>query len=121
MMQKKIKIAVSSFLLSVCVPALMLAQGPPPALGPGELDNLVQRIALYPDAMLANILTAATYPDQIPEADQWADQHAGLHGDALAHAIGEDHLPWDPSVQALLPFPQGLDAKTRRCGAVAAR
>jgi hypothetical protein len=35
MMQKKIKIAVSSFLLSVCVPALMLAQGPPPALGPG--------------------------------------------------------------------------------------
>ncbi len=79
--------------------------------------------------MLANILTAATYPDQIPEADQWADQHAGLHGDALAHAIGEDHLPWDPSVQALLPFPQvlemmardpGVDAEARRCGAVAA-
>jgi hypothetical protein len=80
------------------------------------LNNLVQRIALYPDAMLANILTAATYPDQIPEADQWADQHAGLHGDALAHAIGEDHLPWDPSVQALLPFPQVLETMARDPG-----
>jgi uncharacterized protein DUF3300 len=112
-MQQQIKIAISSFLVGMCVPALMLAQGPPPPLGPGELDNLVQRIALYPDAMLANILTAATYPDQFPEADQWADQHAGLHGDALAHAIGEDHLPWDPSIQALLPFPQVLETMAR--------
>jgi hypothetical protein len=112
-MQKQNPTAVSFFLAAVCVPVLMLAQGPPPPVGPGELDNLVQRIALYPDAMLANILTAATYPDQIPEADQWADQHAGLHGDALAHAIAEDHLPWDPSVQALLPFPQALEIMAR--------
>ncbi len=94
----------------------MLAQGPPPPMGPGELDNLVQRIALYPDAMLANILTAATFSSEIPDADQWADQHAGLHGDALAHAIGEDHLPWDPSVQALLPFPQVLEMMARDMG-----
>ncbi|HTB14320.1 MAG TPA: DUF3300 domain-containing protein [Bryobacteraceae bacterium] len=111
-MQKKIKI-VSVFAVGVWAAALIPAQAPPPPMGPGELDNLVQRIALYPDAMLANILTAATYPDQIPEADQWADQHAALHGDALAHAISEDHLPWDPSVQALLPFPQVLELMAR--------
>jgi hypothetical protein len=85
-------------------------------MAPGELDSLVQRIALYPDAMLANILTAATFPTEIPEADQWADQHAGLHGDTLARAIGEDHLPWDPSVQALLPFPQVLELMARDPG-----
>jgi hypothetical protein len=108
-MQKKINKVISFFLAGVCAPALLLAQAPPPPMGPGELDNLVQRIVLYPDALLANILTASTYPDQIPEADQWADQHAALHGDALAHAIAEDHLPWDSSVQALLPFPQALE------------
>ena len=113
--QKQIKI-ISVFGLGVCAAALMLAQAPPPPIGPAELDGLVQRIALYPDAMLANILTASTYPDQIPEADQWADQHAGLHGDALAHAITEDHLPWDPSVQALLPFPQVMELMARDMG-----
>jgi Protein of unknown function (DUF3300) len=111
-MQKKIQV-VSILGLGWCAAAMILAQAPPPPMGPGELDNLVQRVALYPDAMLANILTAASYPDEIPEADQWADQHAGLHGDALAHAIGEDHLPWDPSVQALLPFPQVLEMMAR--------
>lgn len=103
----KIGKASSLLLAAICVSAVMWAQAPP-VLGPGELDTLVQRIALYPDALLANIMTAATYPDQIPEADQWADQHAALRGDELAHAIQEDHLPWDSSVQALLPFPQAL-------------
>jgi len=60
-MQKKVN-AVSSLGLGVCAAALMLAQGPPPPMPPAELDNLVQRIALYPDAMLANILTAAHLP-----------------------------------------------------------
>lgn len=111
-MQKTNK-AISFLFLATCVSAVLLAQAPPPPIGPGELDKLVQRIALYPDALLANIMTAATYPDQIPEADQWADQHASLHGDALVHAIQEDHLPWDSSVQALLPFPQVLEVMAR--------
>ena len=101
--------AVSLLIAGVCV----FAQAPPPALGPGDLDVLVQRIALYPDALLANILTAATYPDQIPEADQWAAQHSALHGHALARAIQDDHVPWDPSVQALLPFGQVLQIMAR--------
>ena len=59
--------------------------------------------------MLAQIFAAATYPDQIPDAARWADQHHYLTGQALADAIQADQLPWDPSVQALLPFPSVLD------------
>jgi hypothetical protein len=101
----KFNIAVLTLLAGVCA----VAQAPPPLMGPADLDRLVQRVALYPDSLLAQVMAAATYSDQIPEADQWANQHAALHGDALAHAIEEDHLPWDASVQALLPFPQTLE------------
>ena len=82
---------------------------PPPAYPPGQLEQLVSRIALYPDPLLAQVLAAATFPDQIPDAARWADQHHYLTGDALAGAISGDRLPWDPSVQALLPFPSVLD------------
>lgn len=81
---------------------------PPPAYAPAQLDQMVTPIALYPDPLLAQIFAAATYPDQIPDAAQWADQHHYLTGQALADAIQADQLPWDPSVQALLPFPSVL-------------
>jgi hypothetical protein len=81
---------------------------PPPSYPPQELDRLVQRIALYPDPLLAQILAAATFPDQIPDAARWSDEHHYLTGPALAQAITADQLPWDPSVQALLPFPSVL-------------
>src|SRR5579871_4538241 len=84
-------------------------QASPPYFPPQELDRVVQRIALYPDPLLAQILTAATFSDQIPAAAGWADQHHYLTGPALAAAIQSDQLPWDPSVQALLPFPNVLD------------
>lgn len=98
------------------------AQQPPPLLPPPELDRLVDRIALYPDPLLAQILAGATYSDQIPDAARWADQHHYLTGQALADAIQADRLPFDPSVQALLPFPSVLDMMatdidwTRRLG-----
>src|SRR5580692_8895607 len=82
---------------------------PAPSYSPEQLDKLVSRIALYPDPLLAQALAAATYPDQIPDATKWADEHHYLAGDDLAKAITDDHLPWDPSVQALLPFPSVLD------------
>src|SRR5579862_3891553 len=81
----------------------------PPSFAPQQLDQLVARIALYPDPLLAQILAAATYSNDIPDAARWADQHHYLTGDALANAISGDQLPWDPSVQALLPFPSVLD------------
>jgi hypothetical protein len=89
-------------------------QGPPPApLPPQRLDQIVQRIALYPDPLLAQILTASTFYDQIPEAAGWGQQHSYLTGDALSGAIAADNLPWDPSVLALLPFPSVLDMMAR--------
>ena len=88
--------------------APLFAQGPP-SFAPGQLDQLVQRVALYPDSLLAQTLAGATYADQIPDAARWADQHHYLTGQALANAITGDQLPFDPSVQALLPFPAVLD------------
>jgi hypothetical protein len=77
------------------------AQPMPVRLSPDQLDQLVARIALYPDPLLAQILTASTYWNEIPEAAAWADQHSYLKGDALAAAIQEDNLPWDPSAASL--------------------
>jgi hypothetical protein len=85
----------------------LAAQGP--MMAPPQLDPLVQRIALYPDSLLAQVLTASTYWDQIPQAAAWADQHSYLQGPALAQAIEADQLPWDPSILSLLPFPSVLD------------
>jgi hypothetical protein len=70
---------------------------------------MVGRIALYPDPLLAQVLTASTFWDQIPDADGWARAHSYINGDTLARAIQDDRLPWDPSVLALLPFPSVLD------------
>ncbi|HEY6308265.1 MAG TPA: DUF3300 domain-containing protein [Candidatus Angelobacter sp.] len=90
-----------------------MAQEGPPQYSPGDLDRMVSRIALYPDPLLAQTLAAATFPDQIPDAARWSDQHHYLSGDGLAQAISADQVPWDPSVQALLPFPSVLDMMAR--------
>jgi Protein of unknown function (DUF3300) len=109
--KKSIWTTLLACIVSICFLAqTSLAQNaPPPAYSPEQLDKIVSRIALYPDPLLAQVLTASTYPDQIPEAAQWADEHHQLTGQELANAINEDQLPWDPSVQALLPFPSVLD------------
>ena len=96
-------------MLAVLLAVPVFAQAPPPSYTPAQLDQLVARIALYPDPLVAQILAGATYPDQIPDAATWADQHHYLTGQALADAIQADQLPWDPSVQALLPFPSVLE------------
>src|SRR5579884_1288933 len=87
-----------------------------PTLPPQQIDSLVQRIALYPDPLLAQVLTASTFWQEIPDAATWSQEHAYLHGDQLAQAIQQDNLPWDPSVVALLPFPQVLDTMARDMG-----
>lgn len=72
------RIKHAAFLLAVLVsiPLVRLAlfAQAPPYYPPEQLDQLVARIALYPDPLLAHILTAATFPDQIPDAARWADQ-----------------------------------------------
>lgn len=98
-------------LMLMFLPVTSLAQ--PLALTPPQLDQLVARIALYPDPLLAQVLTASTYWSDIPAAAAWADEHSYLKGDALAQAILADHLQWDPSILALLPFPSVLDMMAR--------
>jgi len=73
-----------------------------------QLDQMVSRIALYPDPLLAQIFAASTFPDQIQPAAQWSDQHHYMTGQDLANAIQNDQLGFDPSVEALLPFPSVL-------------
>src|SRR5438270_11334470 len=73
---------------------------------PEQLQQLVAPIALYPDALVAQILAAATYPDQIVEADRWLEQHKDLKGEELGKEV--DKQPLDPSVKALVEFPSVL-------------
>ena len=73
---------------------------------PEQLQQLVAPIALYPDSLVAQILAASTFPDQVVEADRWVQQHSDLKGDDLAKAV--DQQNWDPSVKALTAFPSVL-------------
>src|SRR5262245_23215796 len=73
------------------------------ALSPRQLDELVAPIALYPDPLVSQILVATTYPIEVVEAYQWLQRNPGLTGPALTEAAQAQN--WDPSVQALLMFP----------------
>jgi uncharacterized membrane protein YgcG len=80
-------------------------QGAP--LTAAELQGLVAPIALYPDALVAQVLSAATFPDQVAVADNWLQQNKTLTGNALMQAVNGQ--TWDPSVKALTQFPTVLD------------
>jgi hypothetical protein len=79
------------------------AQGPQQQFPPEQLDTLVAPVALYPDALLSQVLVASTYPLEITEAAQWLDQNGNLQGPQLVDAARQQN--WDPSVQALVVFP----------------
>jgi uncharacterized membrane protein YgcG len=88
------------------------AQGQAPAQAsytqqtPEQLQQLVAPIALYSDPLVAQILAASTFPEQVVQADRWVQAHPDLKGDALGAAV--DQQPWDPSVKALTAFPSVL-------------
>ncbi len=93
---------------SATAPAESGSEDPAPGpQSPDELNALVAPIALYPDALVAQILAASTFPDQVAIADYWLRQNSSLSGQALAQAI--DQQSWDPSVKALTQFPSVLD------------
>jgi Protein of unknown function (DUF3300) len=115
---------LSMALLFVTLPPGLLAQdqgadaAPPPDTAQGaqapayaqqtpeQLQRLVAPIALYPDSLVAQILAASTFPDEVVEADRWVQANPDLKGDALGKAV--DQQPWDPSVKALTAFPSVL-------------
>jgi hypothetical protein len=73
------------------------------AISAADLANLVAPIALYPDALLAQVLVACTYPLEVVEAQQWLQQNSALPNRELLAAAQQQN--WDPSVQALVAFP----------------
>src|SRR5215831_16772522 len=90
------------------------AQVPPPpapvsaakTFSQPELDQLLAPIALYPDALLAQVLMASTYPLEIVSADRWTKANRTLAGKALEDALLSQ--PWDPAVKSLAVFPSVL-------------
>src|SRR5450759_340250 len=71
-----------------------------------QLDQMLAPIALYPDALLSQILMAATYPLEVVEAARWSRSHPNFAGDDAVRAAEREN--WDPSVISLLAFPQVL-------------
>jgi Protein of unknown function (DUF3300) len=117
---KRLLAAALSFLvIFTTAPIDVLGQQPPPPadsagytvqgvpLTADELQQLTAPIALYPDALVAQVLAASTFPDQVALADNWLGQNKSLTGSALAKAV--DAQQWDPSVKALTQFPSVLD------------
>ncbi len=108
-------IAALSVLLVLSLGSLLLAQEPSyngpdtsseqgqPLLPPDQLNNLVAPIALYPDALLSQVLVVSTYPQELEEAEDWLQQNGNLEGPQLMDAAKQQN--WDPSVQALVAFP----------------
>src|SRR5689334_1078919 len=88
-------------------------QAPPPPpqdnympLGAEQLNQLVAPIALYPDSLVAQVLTASTYPQQVMDANNWMNQYGGAPPEQRASMANT--MPWDPSVKSLTAFPSVL-------------
>lgn len=74
-----------------------------PAFSTAQIDQWVAPVALYPDALLSQVLMAATYPANVVQAAQWSQDNPTLQGDAAIQAV--INQPWDPSVRSLVAFP----------------
>jgi hypothetical protein len=81
---------------------------------PEELAQMLAPIALYPDALLAQILMASTYPIEVVEADRFVAANPGLRDAALDAALLDKD--WDPSIKALSHFPSILALMSERIG-----
>ncbi len=89
--------------------AATASQGAPaaPTFSQGELDSMLAPIALYPDALLSQIMMASTYPLEVVEAARWRKANPSLAGKALEDALQKQS--WDESVKSLTAFPDVLD------------
>ncbi len=90
-------------LVLLATPSRADAQDAAPQFSTEQLEQLVAPIALYPDAVLTQLLMASTYPLEIVEADRWLARNPSLAGDALDKALLEED--WDASVKGLCHTP----------------
>ena len=94
------------FAATLVLLAMPVRAADPPKFTVAQLDQMLAPIALFPDALLAQVLMATTYPKDVAEAVQWALANRSLKGDDAVKAVQDK--PWDPSVQSLVAFPQVL-------------
>ena len=92
-----------AFVTLFCLCGLTMAQN---KLDNGQIDQILAPIALYPDALLSQVLMASTYPDDVAAAAAWSKANPKLSGDDAVKAVQSQK--WDPSVQSLAAFPQVL-------------
>jgi hypothetical protein len=97
--------AGAPFFMGLAAPTAAYAQSTA-KMSNQQLDSLSAPIALYPDALLAQVLMAATFPQDVEAAATWSKANAKLQGDDAVKAVASE--PWDPSVQSLVAFPQVL-------------
>ena len=103
------KIILRAFVgVLLALPLSLMAATPPAApFTDAEIDALLAPVALYPDSVLSHVLIAATVPEDVEEAALWSRRHPDLKGQAAVDAVaGKD---WDPSVKALVAFPDVLE------------
>ena len=74
------------------------------AFSTAQIDQWVAPVALYPDALLSQVLMASTYPTNVAQAVQWSHNNPLKQGDAAIQAVSDQ--PWDASVKSLVAFPQ---------------
>ena len=112
-----LSVSLAACLAITAVPGGWAFQNPPPPppaampmqgaqASPEQLQELVAPIALYPDSLVAQILAAAAFPEEIVEADRWLQDHKNLQGQKLGDEVNKQ--PWDPSIKALTEFPAVL-------------
>jgi hypothetical protein len=77
-----------------------------------QLAQMLAPIALYPDALLSQVLMASTYPLEVIEADRWVKKHEQLKGDSLDDSLQDKN--WDPSVKSLCHFPSVLSLMSEK-------
>ena len=105
-MRKLLAISGQLFFVVLLCLSLGTAQAEDATFSEAELDQMMAPIALYPDALLAQILMATTYPADVAEAVTWSKDNPDQDGDAAVEAVQDKS--WDPSVMSLVAFPQVL-------------
>ena len=121
--EKLLSSALSLLLVANCGTVEAVGQQPAPAgseqgtpLSANELQQLVAPIALYPDAVVAQVLGAATFPDQVQAANNWLQQNKSLTGDKLMKAGVTINRPPRDGHMAFVRSPEGISIELLQDG-----
>ena len=117
-MKKRITFLFVQFMLLLLISSAASAQYYPPPItsqrvfSQQELDQMLAPIALYPDALLSQIMMASTYPPEVAQAAEWSRANPHMRGDQAVQAVAGYY--WEPSVKSLVAFPEILATMASR-------